>query len=223
MGTTRSLGRDLTTEEWESFEFRFRFVPEHGVQIPLLDASLYSPPEGKVGIPIALFEAGLRFPTTNLFNLIVREYGFSMRELTPIAINKIVCFELLCRALYKSPLFSGFIMKTKTLPTFPSYFSMGTTRSLGRDLTTEEWESFEFRFRFVPEHGVQIPLLDASLYSPPEGKVGIPIALFEAGLRFPATNLFNLIVREYGFSMRELTPIAINKIVCFELLCRAYI
>ncbi|CAI9297556.1 unnamed protein product [Lactuca saligna] len=38
MATTRVLGRDLTTEEWESSEFRFRNL-------------------------IALFEAGIRFPT----------------------------------------------------------------------------------------------------------------------------------------------------------------
>ncbi|CAI9295395.1 unnamed protein product [Lactuca saligna] len=34
MATTHALGRDLTTEEWESFEFRFGLVPEHGVQTP---------------------------------------------------------------------------------------------------------------------------------------------------------------------------------------------
>ncbi|CAI9267762.1 unnamed protein product [Lactuca saligna] len=78
MATVCFLGRDLTTEEWESFEFRFGFVPEHGVQIPIPDASLYNPPEGKGGIPVALFEAVLHFPTTNFFNLIIHEYGFTI-------------------------------------------------------------------------------------------------------------------------------------------------
>ncbi|CAI9261762.1 unnamed protein product [Lactuca saligna] len=57
---------------------------------PLPDASLYSPPKGKVDNPITLFEAGLFLPTTDFFNLIIWEYEFSVRELSPIAINKIV-------------------------------------------------------------------------------------------------------------------------------------
>ncbi|CAI9275929.1 unnamed protein product [Lactuca saligna] len=83
MATAHSLGRDHTTEEWESFQFRFGFVLEHGVQIRFPDASLYNPPEGK-------------------------EYGFSVRELTPIAINKIMGFELLCRALGRLPTVPAF-------------------------------------------------------------------------------------------------------------------
>ncbi|CAI9297291.1 unnamed protein product [Lactuca saligna] len=89
---------------------------EQGVQIPLPDASLYSPPKGKVIILIALFEAGLRFPTTYFFNLIIREYGFSVRELTPIAIKTIMGFELLCHALSLLP----------TVPTFKYFFNAST-------------------------------------------------------------------------------------------------
>ncbi|CAI9259324.1 unnamed protein product [Lactuca saligna] len=63
------------------------------------NASLYSPPEGKVGILFTLFEAVPRLPNTDFCNLIIREYGFSMRELTPTIINKIMGFELLCCAL----------------------------------------------------------------------------------------------------------------------------
>ena len=76
MATSHSLGRNLTAEKWESFQFWFRFVPENGVQIHLPDASLYSPPEDKFGIPIALFEVGLLLPTTDFFNLIIQEYKF---------------------------------------------------------------------------------------------------------------------------------------------------
>ncbi|CAI9275930.1 unnamed protein product [Lactuca saligna] len=109
----------------------------------------------------------------------------------------------------------------ETFSTLSSYSSIATAHSLGRDHTTEEWESFQFRFGFVLEHGVQIPFLDASLYNPPEGKVSILIALFEAGLRLPTIDFFNLIIHECGFFVRDLTPIAINKIMGFELLCRA--
>ena len=86
---------------------------------------LYIPPEGKVGILIALFEAGLRLPTTNFFNLIIHEYGFSVRELTLISINKVVGFELLCRALGCQP----------TVPAFKYFFNASTqsgTRTLSR-------------------------------------------------------------------------------------------
>ena len=53
-------------------------------------------------------------PTTAFFNLIIHEYGFSMRELTPIAINKIVGFELLYHSLGHQP----------TVPGFKHFFSM---------------------------------------------------------------------------------------------------
>ena len=53
MATARPFGRELTVEECESFQFQFGFVPERGFQIPLPNASLYSPPEVKVGILIA--------------------------------------------------------------------------------------------------------------------------------------------------------------------------
>ncbi|CAI9263255.1 unnamed protein product [Lactuca saligna] len=75
------------------------FFSKHGVQIPLPEASLYSPPKGIFVIPITLFEAAKRLPSTDFFNLIIWEYRFSVRELTAIAINKIVGFELICRAL----------------------------------------------------------------------------------------------------------------------------
>lgn len=103
MATSRTLGRNLTAEKWESFQFRIRFVFYHGVQIPLPDASLYNPPECKVGIPIALIKQVCALLTTDFFNLIIREYEFSVRELTPIGINKIVSFEFICRVLGHLP------------------------------------------------------------------------------------------------------------------------
>ncbi|CAI9267942.1 unnamed protein product [Lactuca saligna] len=78
MASSHSLGRNLTAEEYESFQFRFGFVPEHDVQIPLSDVSPYSPPEGKFEILIVLFEIDLSFPTTEFFNLNIRENEFSV-------------------------------------------------------------------------------------------------------------------------------------------------
>ncbi|CAI9261723.1 unnamed protein product [Lactuca saligna] len=48
----------------------------------------------RVGVPIPLFEAGLRLPTSDLFNMIVDHYGFFVDELTPCAVNKIEDFVL---------------------------------------------------------------------------------------------------------------------------------
>ncbi|CAI9296440.1 unnamed protein product [Lactuca saligna] len=95
--------------------------------IPLPNACLYNPQEGKFGVPIALFEADLRFPTTDFFNSIIREYEFSVRELTPIVVNKIVGFELLCRAL-------GHL---STIPAFKQFFNTSTqsgTRTLSNKI-----------------------------------------------------------------------------------------
>ncbi|CAI9272063.1 unnamed protein product [Lactuca saligna] len=65
--------------------------------IPAKGASIYNCPQGIVGVSIPLFEAGLRLPTSNFFDMIVHHYGFSVDELTPNAVNKIVCFELIFR------------------------------------------------------------------------------------------------------------------------------
>ncbi|CAI9281482.1 unnamed protein product [Lactuca saligna] len=41
----------------------------------------------------------MHLPTTDFFNRIIREYGYSLRELARIAINKIMGFEALFRIL----------------------------------------------------------------------------------------------------------------------------
>ena len=62
-------------------------------------ATICQPPEGKVGVLIMIFEAGLWPPTTDFFDEIMHLYGFSVNDLTPNVINKIVGFEFGCRAL----------------------------------------------------------------------------------------------------------------------------
>lgn len=57
------------------------------------------PLEGKVEVPILIFEAVLRLPMIDFFNEIVHKYDFSVKHLTPNAINKIVGFEMACRDL----------------------------------------------------------------------------------------------------------------------------
>lgn len=70
---------------------------EHGMQFPREGAVIFQPPEGKVGVLILIFEAGRRLPTSDFFDEIMHQYDFSMEDLTPNAVNKIVGFKLACR------------------------------------------------------------------------------------------------------------------------------
>lgn len=54
---------------------------------------------GKVGVPMSIFEAGLRLSISNFFDEVMRKYGLSMEELTPNVVNKIVGFKLAYRSL----------------------------------------------------------------------------------------------------------------------------
>ncbi|CAI9281463.1 unnamed protein product [Lactuca saligna] len=92
-------GRVPTAEEFKFLQDRFGFLPEHGVMIPAKGVSIYDRPPGKVRVPIPLFEAGLRLPTSDFFDMIVQHYSFTVNELTPSVVNKIVDFELICRSL----------------------------------------------------------------------------------------------------------------------------
>lgn len=83
----------------------------------------------KVEVPIPIFETGLRLPTTNFFYGILRQYGFSVDDLTPNTINNIMGFELACRDLGVLPQFWA----------FKSYFNSSTqygvhTSSQRRDI-----------------------------------------------------------------------------------------
>lgn len=62
-------------------------------------ATIHQPPLGKVGVSVPIFEAVLRLSTTDFFDEIMCFYGFSVDDLTPNAINKIIGFKLACRGL----------------------------------------------------------------------------------------------------------------------------
>ncbi|CAI9283792.1 unnamed protein product [Lactuca saligna] len=89
----------LNVEEFQLLQDRFGFLLEHGVMISAKGLLIHDCPQGKVGVLIPLFEEVLRLPTSNFFNMIVDQYGFSIDELTPSTVNKIVDFELICRSL----------------------------------------------------------------------------------------------------------------------------
>lgn len=66
---------------------------------PRKGALIFQPAKGKVGVPIPIIKAGLRLPTTDFFDKIMRQYDFSVDDLTPNVVNKIIGFELACGAL----------------------------------------------------------------------------------------------------------------------------
>lgn len=97
-----------TAEEFQLLQVRFGFLSEHGVMILEKGMPIHDCPQGMVGVTIPLFEPRLCLPTSNFFNMIVDHYGFSVDELTPSAINKIVYFELICLSLGCIPTFRVF-------------------------------------------------------------------------------------------------------------------
>lgn len=52
----------------------------------------YQPSTGKVRIPVSVFEFGLHLPILNSFDEFMTEYGFSIHDLRPNVVNKIVSF-----------------------------------------------------------------------------------------------------------------------------------
>lgn len=89
------IGIKPTPQQFESLHAHFGFLPEHGA-IYLKGAHISWALEGKVGIVIPIFEVGLHLPTINFFNVIMRQYGFFVDNLSPNTVNKIVGFEMAC-------------------------------------------------------------------------------------------------------------------------------
>lgn len=56
-------------------------------------------------------------------------------------------------------------------------------------------------------------------YQPPKGKVWILVSFFEARLCFSVLDLFDEVMREYGFSIHNITPNVVNITVGFDLVC----
>ena len=74
-------------EEFESLQFRFGFMPEHGVQFSSEGFTIYQPPVRKMGIIVAIFEARFRLTVSGFFDEVMREYDFSIHDLTPNAVR----------------------------------------------------------------------------------------------------------------------------------------
>lgn len=107
MASIRS-GIDPTPKEFESIQFWFGFMPEHGIQFLSEGSTIYQPPVEKISILLAIFEVRFHLPVFDFFSEVIREYGFSVHDLTSNSVDKIVGFKLGCRALSVVPHFQAF-------------------------------------------------------------------------------------------------------------------
>ena len=59
-------------EDFESLQFLFWFMLEHGVQFPSEGSTIYQPPVGKVGILVEIYKVGFRLPISDFFDEVMR-------------------------------------------------------------------------------------------------------------------------------------------------------
>lgn len=71
-----------TFGEFETLQTRFAFFPKNGAQYPRKGVIISRQSEGKVRVLIAISEAGLRLSTTDFFDVIMRQYGVPVDDLT---------------------------------------------------------------------------------------------------------------------------------------------
>ncbi|CAI9290865.1 unnamed protein product [Lactuca saligna] len=69
--------------------------------------------------------------------------------------------------------------------------------------------------------GVEFTSAGSSISPPPPGKVGGFLKTLDAGIRFPLTDFQEEVLQKDGYSLQMLTPNAVNKVVAFEMICRA--
>lgn len=64
---------------------------------------------------------------------------------------------------------------------------------------------------------VQFPKEWDIIYQPSAGNVEIHVSIFEVRRCYPVLDFFDEVMREYAFSIHDLMPNVVNKIVGFEL------
>ncbi len=109
---------DPTPDQFKELQDRYGFLPNHGVQFPLPGSSISLPPSGKLGVHRKVFDAGFRLPITDFQRDILMQYGANVQFLSPNAVNKMVGFEMLCRAL-------GFLSDVRLFKHFFKFSSSG--------------------------------------------------------------------------------------------------
>ncbi|CAI9279681.1 unnamed protein product [Lactuca saligna] len=91
-------------------EAEYKFLAEtyglssaDGVDFPSPGSSIMSPPPGKVRVYLKTLNARLRLPLTDFQEEVLQKDCCSIQMLTPNAVNKVVSFEMICRANHILP------------------------------------------------------------------------------------------------------------------------
>ena len=93
----------LTPKKVASLCQKFNLGDEVGACAPDENHNINSNPEHMVGIYKNFLQAGLRFPISVFLSKFLRHYRISISQLSPNGYRKLLCFELLCRALHLRP------------------------------------------------------------------------------------------------------------------------
>lgn len=93
----------LTPKKVASLCTKFYLGDEVGACAPDANHNINSNPEHMVGIYKNFLQAGLRFPISVFLGKILQHYRISISQLSPNGYRKLLCFELLCRALGLAP------------------------------------------------------------------------------------------------------------------------
>ena len=84
-----------------------------------------------------------------------------------------------------------------------------------------EYCQLEITYGLSSLEGVEFPSPGSSISSPPPGKIGVYLKTLDTGIRFPLTDFQEEVLQKDGCSLQMLTPNAVNKVVAFEMICRA--
>ncbi|CAI9280141.1 unnamed protein product [Lactuca saligna] len=93
-----SSGTLPTEAEYKFLGEMYGLSPADGVEFPSPGSSIMSPPPGKVGVYFKTLFVGLFLNLTDFQEEVLQKDGCSIRILTPNIMNKVVAFEMLCRA-----------------------------------------------------------------------------------------------------------------------------
>ncbi|CAI9286568.1 unnamed protein product [Lactuca saligna] len=120
---------------------------------------------------------------------------------------------------YKGTYLSPFFTLPFILLHFPFFCPMTSPPGIVPSAT--EYQHLESTYGLSSLDGVEFPSPGSSIMSPPLGKVGIYQKTLDAGLRLPLTKFQDEVLPKDGCSIQMLTPNVVNKVVAFEMICRA--
>ncbi|CAI9295745.1 unnamed protein product [Lactuca saligna] len=89
--------------------------------------------------------------------------------------------------------------------------------------SSAEYRKLEVMYGLSSLEGVEFPSAGSSISSPlpPSGKIGVFLKTLNAGIRLPLTDFQEEVLQKDGCSLQMLTPNVVNKVVAFEMICRA--